>query len=282
LKLRLPHQGATHAAAETETNPPCLGLVLGGGSVRGAAHLGVVSVLEREGIRPDLIAGTSVGAIVGAGVAAGVPAAEMHEYFKAARWRHLATPSWSSRLSLFDTHPLGALLERIVAAQTFDQLALPFAAVATDILAGTSFVFTEGPLREALVASSAIPGLFEPVRREGRLLVDGAISDNLPVDAARDLGATLVVAVDIMPLPPRTYEPKDVRDMLLLSGNVMVRSAARRAERADLVITPDVARASYWDFSEAQALYEAGAQSAEKALPDLRRILGQKGPPWLS
>ena len=71
-------------------------------------------------IRPDLIAGTSVGAIVGAGVAAGVPAAEMHEYFKAARWRHLATPSWSSRLSLFDTHPLGALLERIVAAQTFD------------------------------------------------------------------------------------------------------------------------------------------------------------------
>jgi NTE family protein len=273
-----PFSEASSTVAETETKPPCLGLVLGGGSVRGAAHVGVVSVLEREGIRPDVVAGTSVGAIVGAGVAAGVSAAEMYELFETARWRRLVTPSWRSRLSLFDNHRLGALLERIVVAQTFDELDLPFAAVATDILNGIPFIFTEGPLREALVASSAVPGIFEPIRRQGRLLVDGALTDNLPVDAARNLGATLVVAVDIMPLPNGAYEPKHLRDMLLLSMNVAVRSAACRSRQADLVITPDIARASYWKYSEARTVYEAGVQAAEEALPHLRSILGLATP----
>ncbi len=274
MKRNRPSRQASPMAGGTETKPLCLGLVLGGGSVRGAAHIGVISVLEREGIRPNVVAGTSVGALVGAGVAAGVPSSEMYELFKAARWRHLATPSWGSRLSLFDTQPLGALLERIVAVQSFKELDLPFAAVATDLLNGSSFVFTEGPLREALVASSAIPGLFEPIRWQGHLLVDGALTDNLPVDAARDLGATLVVAVDVMPLPNGASEPKDLLDMLLLSMNVAVHSAACHPQEADLVITPDIARASYWDFSEAQAVYEAGVQAAEEALPDLRRMLG--------
>ncbi len=278
MKRNRPSRQASPMAGGTETKPWCLGLVLGGGSVRGAAHIGVISVLEREGIRPNVVAGTSVGALVGAGVAAGVPSSEMYELFKAARWRHLATPSWGSRLSLFDTHPLGALIERIVAVQSFKELDLPFAAVATDILNGSSFVFTEGPLREALVASSAIPGLFEPIRWQGHLLVDGALTDNLPVDAVRDLGATLVVAVDVMPLPNGASEPKDLLDMLLMSMNVAVHSAACHPQEADLVITPDIARASYWDFSEAQAVYEAGVQAAEEALPDLHRMLGPGTP----
>ena len=99
-----------------------------------------------------------------------------------------------------------------------------------------------------------------------------------PVDAARDLGATLVVAVDVMPLPNGAYEPKDVGDMLLLSMNVAVRSAACRPRQADLVITPDIARTSYWNFSEARTVYEAGVQAAEEALPDLRSILGLTTP----
>ncbi len=195
-----------------EPPPHVLGLVLGGGSVRGAAHLGVLSVLEREGIRPDIVVGTSAGALVGAGVAAGVPVSEMYDYFRIARWKVLAKPSWGSKLSMLDTDPLGALLERIVEAQTFDQLSLTFAAVATDILTGTTYVFTEGPLRKALVASSAIPGIFEPVSHGEYLLIDGGITDNLPIDVARDMGATLVVAIDIMPLPDGGHVPKSVRD----------------------------------------------------------------------
>lgn len=278
MKLKWPFGRAAHSALEAEPQPNLLGLVLGGGSVRGAAHLGVLSVLGREGIRPDIVAGTSVGAIIGAGVAAGVPVAEMYDYLLAARWKDLAKPSWGSKLSMFDTDPLGALLERIVEARTFDQLSLPFAAVAADILTGTTYVFTEGPLRNALVASSAIPGLFEPVRHDGRLLIDGGITDNLPIDAARDLGATLVVAVDIMPLPDGGHEPNDLRDMLLMSWSIMERPTASQLARADLVITPDVTRVSFSDFSQAHGVYEAGVRAAEDALPALRGILGTATP----
>lgn len=247
--------------------------------MRGAAHLGVLSVLEREGIRPDIVVGTSVGAIVGAGVAGGVSVAEMLGYFKAARWQDIARPSWGSKLSMLDTDPLGALLERIVEAQAFDQLALPFAAVASDILTGTTYVFTEGSLRQALVASSAVPGLFEPIRRDGRLLVDGGITDNLPIDVARDLGATHVIAIDIMPLPDGGYEPRDLRDMLLLSLSIMERPTASALTSADLVISPDVAHVSFSDFSQTQVIYEAGAQAAERALPELLGILGRAALP---
>lgn len=147
--------------------PAVLGLVLGGGSVRGAAHLGVLSVLERESIRPDMVVGTSVGAIVGAGVAAGVSVAEMYGYFKTARWTDIARPSWGSKLSMLDTDPLDALLERIVEAQTFDQLVRPFAAIASDILTDTSHVFTEGSLREGArrVVSDPRPLRTRPPKR---------------------------------------------------------------------------------------------------------------------
>ena len=272
MKLRWPFGRAAQPTPEPE--PRLFGLVLGGGSVRGAAHLGVLSILEREGMRPDIVVGTSVGAIIGAGVAAGISVTEMYGYFKAARWTDIARPSWGSKLSMLDTDPLGALLERIVEAKAFDQLALPFAAVATDILTGATHVLTEGSLREALVASSAIPGLFEPVRRDGCLLVDGGITDNLPIDTARDLGATQVVAIDIMPLPDGSYEPSDMRDMLLMSLSIMERPTASQLAQADVVIMPDISRMSFSDFSQTQAVYEAGVQAAEKALPDLRRLLG--------
>jgi len=261
-----------------EKKRPLLALVLGGGSVRAAAHVGVLSVLEREGIRPDIVVGTSGGAIVGACVAAGVPMSEVYEYFKSARWKDLARPSWGSRLSMLETDPLGALLERVVQARDFGQLGLSFAAVATDVLTGTTYTFTEGSLREALVASSAIPGLLEPVRRDGRLLVDGGVTDNLPIDVACDLGAGRIVAVDIMPLPDGTFEPQSVRDMLLLSWSIIERPTVAQLARADLVITPDLARATFSEFSQVEAIHQTGVQAAEKALPELRSILGMKAP----
>jgi NTE family protein len=271
---------ASDAARRAEARGPRFGLVLGGGAVRGAAHLGVLSVLEREDIHADIVAGTSSGAIVGAGVAAGVPAAEMYGFFKAARWTSLARPSWPSRLSLLDADPMGALVERITEAKTFGDLSLPFAAVACDILTGTPFVFTEGSLREALVASSALPGLFEPVRRDGHLLIDGGVTDNLPIGAARDLGATVIVAVDITPQLDGSFEPRDVRDMLLMSWGILERSTGSGADPADLVVTPDVTRVSPSDFSQAPAAYDAGVEAAEQALPELRAILDEVG--WSS
>lgn len=262
--------------AQPAPEPLRLGFALGGGAVRGAAHLGVLSVLERESIRPDVVAGTSAGAIVGAGLAAGLRSEDMLSYFTKARWRDLARPSWGSRLSMLDSNPMGDLLERVVEAHDFSDLKLPFAAVATDILTGTPFTFTEGPLREALMASAAIPGVFEPVRREGLLLVDGGLTQNVPVGAARDLGANFVIAVDVMSRPDGTYEPRDIRDMLLMSLYIVESSVAAGAG-ADVLLRPELGPVSFSDFSHVSAAYEAGVRSAEEALPALRAQLMAAG-----
>jgi len=260
---------------ETEPKPPAVvGLALGGGAVRGAAHLGVLSVLEREHVPIGVVTGTSVGALVGAGVAAGVGSQDMLAAFSKSSWARIALPSWTSKLSLLEANPLGALMERVTHAETFDDLGLPFAAVACDLLTGTSVVMTQGSLREALIASSAIPGLFEPVRREGAMLVDGGLVDNLPIDVASGLGADYVIAVDVMPPLDGSYEPKDLRDVLLLSWNIVQRASERGRERAGIVITPQVATVPLSDFSKVGDAYQAGVVAADAALPTLLADLG--------
>ncbi len=255
---------------------PRLGLALGGGGVRGAAHLGVLSVFEREGIVFDVVAGTSVGAVVGAGVAARVPVADMLERFRAARWIDLARPSWGSNLSMLQTNPMGDILVKTVQAETFEELALPFAAVTSDILTGETVVITEGPLRDAVVASAAVPAIFEPLRRDGRLLVDGGLTDNLPVTAARDLGADVVIAVDVMPPLDGSYEPRDINEMVMMSWNIVQRSCESGRKHADVVITPPVAQISLMDFTQAQAAYDAGVVAAEEALDNVWKAIGRR------
>ncbi len=262
---------------EHPARPRKVGLAFGGGAVRGAAHLGVLSVLEREHIPISVVTGTSVGSLVGAGVAAGISSADMLAEMSKASWTTIALPAWSSKLSVLHTIPLGALMERVTHAETFADLGLPFAAVACDLLTGTKVVLTEGSLREALMASSGVPGLFEPVRRDGAMLVDGGLVDNLPVDAAADLGADYVIAVDIMPPLDGTFEPKDLRDVLLLSLNIMQRAGELGRERAGIVITPQVATISLSDFSKVQEAYNAGVVAAEAALPTLLADLGMTG-----
>lgn len=257
-------------APEPETRPARLGLALGGGAVRGAAHVGVLSVLEREGIRPDVVAGVSAGAIVGAGIAAGVSAADMLDAFKHASWLQIAVPAWRSKLSMLDSSPLGALIEKVTATTDFDALRLPFATVACDLYTGDRVVIDSGSLREAVVASSAIPGLFEPVRRDGRLLVDGGVVDNVPVRAARDLGAEYVIGVDIMPISLHSSDPVDMRDVMLMSWEIVQHQCDSGRPQPDLFVAPDVGSVSPWDFSRVGAAYDAGVAAMEAALPQLR------------
>jgi NTE family protein len=271
---RTARPAATPAPAEPVA-PRRIGLALGGGGMRGAAHLGVLSVLEREGVTFDVVAGTSIGAVVGAAVAAGLPSSEMFERFRTARWIDIARPSWRSRLSMLDTNPMGEILTKTVRAETFDQLALPCAAVASDILTGTTVVITEGPLRDAVVASAAVPALFEPLRRDGRLLVDGGLTDNLPVGVARDLGADVVIAVDIMPALDGSYEPKNLGEMAMLSWSIVQRACQVGREDADVVITPQVGRVSLLDFAHVQEAYDAGVAAAEAVLDEVLTAVGR-------
>ena len=254
-----------------------LGLALGGGAVRGAAHVGVVAVLEREGIRPDVVAGVSSGAIVGAGVAAGIPAAEMLEAFRRSSWLQIAVPAWLSRLSMLDSSPLGALIEKVTSVSDFSDLQLPFAAIACDLLTGRRVVITSGSLREAIVASSAIPGLFAPVRRDGQMLVDGQLLENVPAQAALDLGADYVLGVDIMPPPVNSAPPAELRDVILMSWDIVQRGRQGDSVQPDLMVTPGVGPISLSDFSRVVDSYDAGVAAMEAALPRLRADLGLAG-----
>ena len=171
-----------------------VGLALGGGGVRGLAHIGVLRVLEREAICPDVICGTSSGAIIGLAYAAGMTVDDMAEVCQGLRWRELVRPS-VRRGGLFDTGRFEQFLAMIIDARDFDDLDYVCAAVACDPATGEAVVLTRGDPARAARASSAIPRIFPPMEIDGRELVDGAVIDSIPVVAARELGADYVIGV---------------------------------------------------------------------------------------
>jgi len=252
-----------------------IGLALSGGAVRGAAHVGVLDALFRAGIRPDMVAGTSVGALVGAGVAAGLPPSELERIFLTVRWPGIARIAIRDRfLGLLDARPLERRLIEAIGRDTIEALELPFAAVACDLLTGERVVFREGPLGPALRASSAVPGIFPPVEHGGRVLVDGCVVDNLPVDVVRDMGADYVIAVDLIPPPSGRRRPRNVLEVLMIAGYLWSRANHPSPDAVDCLVVPDVADSLGWDFADVPGLIVAGREAAEAALPRLCADLG--------
>jgi len=252
-----------------QSKPRCIGLALSGGAVRGAAHVGVLQVLQREGIEPAVVAGTSVGSLVGAAYAAGLPAEELGQVFRTVRWPKLARLSWKNRFSLFDTRPMEDVIHSVLGVGEFDQLKKPFAAVACDVVSGEKVVLRSGALAPALRASSAVPGVFPPVEMEGRLLVDGCVADNLPVDVARELGADFVIAVDIVPPPQGARRPRNILELMMITGYLWSRANHPPAGAIECLIQPEVGAYLGWDFNEVELLEACGRTAAEKALPGL-------------
>ena len=178
---------------------PKIGLALGGGAARGWAHIGVLKALAEQEIKFDLVAGTSIGSIVGACLAAG----RMDELEQFARsidvglMLRLTDLKFHGR-GLFDGGPIVAEIARQLEVSNIEELDIPFAAVAVDMVTGDEVDFRQGPLVEAIRASISLPGIFSPVRKDGHILVDGGLANPLPVSVARDMGADIVIAVDIM------------------------------------------------------------------------------------
>ncbi len=190
----------------TDSSMPRIGLALGSGGARGSAHTGVLSVLEAEGLPISVIAGSSIGALIGAAHATGLSAQRMtEEWMEAGALRIFRnfSPTFP-RAGLSSGHELKKMLTRLLGEARIEDLEIPYAAVACDIDSGEAVVLTDGSLVDAVCASTAIPGLFHPVRRNGRLLVDGGLVNPVPVDVCRELGAEFVIAVDITPRPNPT------------------------------------------------------------------------------
>lgn len=254
--------------------PSSIGLALSGGSTYGAAHVGVLQVLENAGIRPHVVAGTSAGALVGAAYCAGVPLPEIERLFKSIDWPTLVKLSIRKPLSVFDTQPMENFLKQTIGDIEFKDLKIPFAAIACDIATGEKIVLDSGPLAQAVRASAAIPGLLSPVEIDGRLLVDGGIVDNLPVEQVKAMGAKYVIASDVSKRGKNNKRPGNPFEMLLSMIYIMQAKCALVSEDAcDCYIRPLVSQYSSWGFGEVVQIHEAGKTAAELVLPFLKKDL---------
>ena len=254
-----------------------LGLTLSGGAERGIAHLGVLSVLEREGIVPDFVSGTSAGAAVGAIYCAGWSTQQMLQLVAGLNWGKLGQPNWrlDRAMGFLDGTRFEKLMREVLGDLTFDDLEIPLTVVTADLVTGEEVRISRGPLAPAVRASCSIPAIFTPVEYGDRLLVDGGIVNNLPTSAVIERGATYTIAVDVSASAEPARQPRNILDVIELSYRVMCRTACRTDPEADLVITPAIgATDSLRIANNINRLYQVGVVAAEAALPELKADLG--------
>jgi NTE family protein len=254
---------------------PGIGLALGGGFARGFAHLGVLQVLEQNHIPISCIAGTSVGSILGAAYASGAPLARIIATCRTLRFRDIAR--WRvSRLGLASNHRLGDLIEQVFESRQFEDLRVPLAVVATDLNSGEPVVLTHGSLVDAIRASCAFPGLFEPVEIGTRCLADGGLVAPVPTRAARELGAEFVLGVSVGIQDGHRGTPSNIFQVVTRAVSAAQKHQLEVWERhADLVLRPDVQSFAWDDFDRADEAIEAGIAVARQALPRIQKYLGR-------
>jgi NTE family protein len=251
---------------------PRIGLALGGGAARGFAHIGVIQVLEEAGIRPQLVVGTSAGSLVAALYASGKTGAELENL--ALTMDEGAITDWA-----FPSRGMirGEALARYVREQTggrpIEQMKLPLGVVATDLDSGTAILFQRGDLGAAVRASSSVPAVFQPVKIGEREYVDGGLVSPVPVRFARQMGAELVIAVDIS-TPPDGAITDSVMKLLLQTFAIMGKSINQFELRdADVVLRPALVGVSSSDFTSRVRAIRAGREAANAALVELKAKL---------
>lgn len=281
-----------------------VGLALGGGAAFGLSHIGVFKVLEDNGIPIDLLAGSSMGSIVALGYAAGIRADRMLEL---ARTNGTKLKTLSALLDVTLTRPGFLSGDRLVAIfapmaepiETFEQLVLPCRAVATDIQTGERVTIGTGRIADGFRASAAVPMLWAPVQLDGRVLVDGGVVDPVPADVVREMGADVCIAVNAVPrlkkdvqtvlarlyrnVNPLTYLAPGSRDLPNMFDVIMNSMQTLQYElgnfkaiAADVRINPDLSAYTWIEFYRPQEMIERGAEAAERALPEMKRVLADR------
>jgi NTE family protein len=269
-----------------------VGLALGGGAARGLAHIGVLEVLQREGIPIDMIAGTSFGGVVGALCARGQDCSLMREMalklnvMKMLSLADLALP----KSGLFGGKAVVNLLQKMLGKDIkFDELSIPLALVATDIITGEEVVIDRGSVLEGVRASISIPGIFTLAKWRGHYLVDGGLVNPVPVSVLKKMGADFIIAVNVMPdMVARVRQLKkgskkkgkepNIFNVILQSLYISTYIIAKAsAEGADITISPDTTIISPGDFHRARECIKQGVIAAQKAMPEIKRKLSQAG-----
>lgn len=249
-------------------------MALSGGVGHCIAHVGVLKVLERAGIQIHSLAGTSGGSLVAGLFCAGMTVAEMAEASHRIGWKRFAGLTLHASKGLATSEPIARFMARMIAPRTrFSEMLRPLAVTGTDLLSGETILFNDDscPVPKAVRISCSIPMVYTPVEHQGRLLVDGGLSDPLPVDAARSLGSDVVIAVTLK------FRPRNLRNLLEIGVrmlDVTTASLVRLArEQADFAIEVDVGDTDKWDLSHTEGLIALGEQACERALPALLSLL---------
>ncbi len=255
-----------------------VGLALSGGAARGIAHVGVLRALIENEIPIDAIAGASAGALIGGCYAAGVPISRLEEMARGFRWRHTQRFSFS-RLGLQSNAPMEKFLRKFLPVTRFEDLKIPFAAMVTDLAKGELIVKRDrGDLPFAIRASCCIPFVMMPIEdEEGRLLIDGGITQNLPISQTRDLGADIVIAVDVNGDGVRFFgRPRTALGVLARTFMAVERivSDQERAD-ADVQIAPKIGHIRWDQTWRSKELIECGYQAGLAAIDEIRSVIDQ-------
>jgi NTE family protein len=254
-----------------------IGLALGGGAARGFAHIGVIKMLEASGIHADVVAGTSAGSVVGSLYASSMDAFAMQQTAIALDEASIRDVRLFSG-GLVQGRKLQDYIDNLVRQRPIERLKLPFAAVATELETGQRTVFTHGDTGQAVRASCSVPGVFEPAAVGGRHYVDGGVVSPVPVDAARQLGADFVIAVDISARSDGTL-PTDLLGIVGRSVVIMGQHlGAQELARADVVIRPQVSVIGAADFQQRDRAILEGEKAALAAIPLIRARLAAARP----
>jgi NTE family protein len=283
---------------------PKIGLVLSGGGAKGIAHVGFLRVMEKAGIHPDYIAGTSMGSLVGALYAIGFSVDSIESLLHKQNWNEILSnkidyrrlnmeekKDYGEYLAEFPFYgwkpglPSGAikgqelelLFEKLTISvasdSSFDQFYIPYRAVATDLLTGSAYVFSEGPLALAMRSSMSIPTIMQPVNYKGMMLVDGGLVENFPVSVAKDMGADIIIGVytggQLLPEEDLTSLIAILKQSSLMGG---ILDAKKQRKNVDIYIEPYLNDMSAADFNSADEFYKRGYEAAMKKLPDLEAL----------
>lgn len=267
------------AVMSKNAEQPVIALVLGSGGARGYAHIGVIEVLEQHGIRPDYIVGTSAGSIVGSVYASGKTAAELREIALQLKANDIRDVDLSLK-GFFNGQKVEDYINQQVRGMPLQQLKIPMYVVATELKNGKQTVFNYGNTGQAVRASVSIPSMFKPTKIGEIEYVDGGLVSPVPVQVARDLGADIVIAVDILAQPVHT-ETSNVWGLFNQNINIMQgRLAATELKSADIVIQPDLReKAHIFDVKGREITIQAGVDAAQAKLADVQAVIKQKSVP---
>jgi NTE family protein len=256
----------------TRTDEPGFGLALGGGAVLGYAHIGVLAALAEAELQPVAISGTSAGAVVAALHAFGVPVEVIKQRLAELTWPEITGLTRPVR-GLLSNRALGRWLVELIGEVRIEDAQTPLAVVAADIGSGEKVVFREGNVAEAVMASACIPGLFVPVQREGRLLVDGAILEDVPISPLREAGVAPVVGVSLC-ARPRFQPPRRLIEVLTNAVDIaMAANSAHQLATVDVAIKPKLNGFNRFDVRQRAALFEVGYAAATATIPEIRAAL---------